>query len=89
MQAMLTDAFGLHSPEDQLLLQFQGMILRPNWFNRTCKSRSVTAQPWAGRSNAAFKRWAEYERAQIPERSRRGKRHRAKQGEASVLSAAP
>ncbi len=32
---------------------------------------------------------AEYERAQILERSRRGKRHRAKQGEASVLSGAP
>lgn len=46
------------TPEDQLLLQFQGMI-------------------------------AEYERAQILERSRRGKRHRAKQGEASVLSGAP
>jgi site-specific DNA recombinase len=37
------------SPEDQLLVQFQGMI-------------------------------AEYERAQIAERSRRGKRHRAQQG---------
>ncbi len=46
------------TPEDQLLLQFQGMI-------------------------------AEYERAQILERSRRGKRHRAKQGEVSVLSGAP
>jgi len=46
------------SPEDQLLLQFQGMI-------------------------------AEYERAQILERSRRGKRHRAKLGEISVLSGAP
>lgn len=44
--------------EDQLLLQFQGMI-------------------------------AEYERAQILERSRRGKRHRARQGEVSVLSGAP
>jgi len=43
------------TPEDQLLLQFQGMI-------------------------------AEYERAQILERSRRGKRHRAKQGQVSVLS---
>ena len=32
---------------------------------------------------------AEYERAQILERSRRGKRHRAKQGEVSVLSGAP
>jgi len=32
---------------------------------------------------------AEYERAQILERSRRGKRHRAKQGEISVLSGAP
>ena len=45
------------TPEDQLLIQFQGMI-------------------------------AEYERAQILERSRRGKRHRAKQGEVSVLSGA-
>jgi len=46
------------TPEDQLLVQFQGMI-------------------------------AEYERAQILERSRRGKRHRARQGEVSVLSGAP
>lgn len=46
------------SPEDQLLLQFQGMI-------------------------------AEYERAQIAERSRRGKRHRAQQGLVNVLSGAP
>src|ERR1035437_7501659 len=46
------------SAEDQLLVQFQGMI-------------------------------AEYERAQILERSRRGKRHRAEQGEISVLSGAP
>jgi site-specific DNA recombinase len=46
------------TPEDQLLLQFQGMI-------------------------------AEYERAQIAERSRRGKRHRARQGSINVLSGAP
>ena len=46
------------SAEDQLLVQFQGMI-------------------------------AEYERAQILERSRRGKRHRAQCGEVSVLSGAP
>src|SRR5206468_600915 len=46
------------SAEDQLLVQFQGMI-------------------------------AEYERAQILERSRRGKRHRAQSGEISVLSGAP
>ena len=32
---------------------------------------------------------AEYERAQILERSRRGKRHRAQQGQVSVLSGAP
>src|ERR1700757_3784247 len=44
--------------EDQLLLQFQGMI-------------------------------AEYERAQILERSRRGKRHRALQGVVNVLYGAP
>jgi site-specific DNA recombinase len=44
--------------EDQLLVQFQGMI-------------------------------AEYERAQIVERTRRGKRHRAQQGLVNVLSGAP
>src|SRR3984893_2346896 len=32
---------------------------------------------------------AEYERAQILERSRRGKRHRAQSGEVSVMSGAP
>ncbi|HUA22777.1 MAG TPA: recombinase family protein [Steroidobacteraceae bacterium] len=47
-----------HSPEDQLLVQFQGMI-------------------------------AEYERAQILERSRRGKRHHARQGHINVLCGAP
>src|SRR5947209_10408054 len=46
------------SPEDQLLIQFQGMI-------------------------------AEYERAQIAERCRRGKRHKAQQGSVNVLSGAP
>ena len=46
------------TPEDQLVVQFQGMI-------------------------------AEYERAQIAERCRRGKRHRAQQGSISVLSGAP
>ncbi len=46
------------SAEDQLLVQFQGMI-------------------------------AEYERAQLLERSRRGKRHRAQLGEVSVMSNAP
>jgi site-specific DNA recombinase len=47
-----------HSPEDELLLQLQGMI-------------------------------AEYERAQILERNRRGKRHKARQGLVNVLSGAP
>ena len=47
-----------HSPEDELLLQMQGMI-------------------------------AEYERAQMLERSRRGKRHKAQQGSVNVLSGAP
>ena len=46
------------TPEEQLLLQFQGMI-------------------------------AEYERAQITERTRRGKRFRAKSGLINVLSGAP
>src|SRR6266700_2855923 len=46
------------TPEDQLLVQFQGMI-------------------------------AEYERAQIAERWRRGKKHMAQQGGVNVLSGAP
>jgi site-specific DNA recombinase len=46
------------TPEDQLLLQFQGMI-------------------------------AEYERAQIAERCRRGKKHMAQHGGVNVLSGAP
>ena len=46
------------TPEDHLLVQFQGII-------------------------------AEYERAQILERSRRGKRHRARRGEIAVLGGAP
>src|SRR3989440_9870831 len=46
------------SPEDQLVVQFQGMI-------------------------------AEYERAQIAERTRRGKRYKAQQGLVNVLSGAP
>jgi site-specific DNA recombinase len=70
-QVLLTEEFARHgvetiflkaphsdTPEDQLMLQFQGMI-------------------------------AEYERAQILERSRRGKRHRAKAGEVSILGGAP
>jgi site-specific DNA recombinase len=46
------------SPEDQLLVQFQGMF-------------------------------AEYEKAQILERSRRGKAHRARAGSVNVLAGAP
>jgi site-specific DNA recombinase len=46
------------TPEDQLLVQFQGMI-------------------------------AEYERAQIAERCRRGKKHMAQHGGVNVLSGAP
>lgn len=46
------------SPEDELLLQVQGMI-------------------------------AEYERAKMLERSRRGKRHKAQQGLVNVLGGAP
>src|SRR5690606_21784818 len=46
------------TPEDRLLVQFQGMI-------------------------------AEYERAQIAERTRRGKLHRARDGSVNVLGGAP
>ena len=70
-QVLLTEEFSRHgvetvflksaaaqTPEERLLLQFQGMI-------------------------------AEYERAQIAERTRRGKRYRAKAGSVNVLSGAP
>ena len=58
VECVFQKAPSVATPEDQLLVQFQGMI-------------------------------AEYERAQILERSRRGKRHRARQGEVSVLGGAP
>src|SRR6201981_2882644 len=58
VQTLFVKAPQTATAEDQLLLQFQGMI-------------------------------AEYERAQILERSRRGKRHRALQGVVNVLSGAP
>ena len=58
VETVFVKAPAMATPEDQLLLQFQGMI-------------------------------AEYERAQILERSRRGKRHRARAGQISVLSGAP
>ena len=70
-QVLLTEEFCRHgvetiflksaaaeTPEERLMLQFQGMI-------------------------------AEYERAQIAERTRRGKRHRAKAGCVNVLCGAP
>jgi site-specific DNA recombinase len=70
-QVLLTEEFARHgvevmflktakatTPEEHLLVQFQGMI-------------------------------AEYERAQNAERSRRGKRYRAKAGMVNVLSGAP
>ena len=53
----LNHAMG-QTPEDDLLLQVQGMV-------------------------------AEYERAKILERSRRGKRHKAQMGQVSVLAGAP
>ena len=52
------NAPSIQTPEDNLLVQFQGMI-------------------------------AEYERAQILERSRRGKRHKAQQGDVAILGGAP
>ncbi len=58
VEALFLKAPQSATAEDQLVVQFQGMI-------------------------------AEYERAQILERSRRGKRHRARAGEISVLSGAP
>jgi site-specific DNA recombinase len=58
VEILFVRAPGGSTPEDELLVQFQGMI-------------------------------AEYERAQILERSRRGKRYRARQGAVSVLSGAP
>ena len=58
VETVFVNAPSMQTPEDHLLVQFQGMI-------------------------------AEYERAQILERSRRGKRHRARRGEVAVLGGAP
>ena len=58
VETVFLKAPSTETPEDHLLVQFQGMI-------------------------------AEYERAQILERSRRGKRHRARRGDVAVLSGAP
>src|SRR6266704_2017901 len=57
VQTMFIKSPCAQTPEEHLLLQFQGMI-------------------------------AEYERAQIAERTRRGRRYRAKEGLVNVLSAA-
>jgi site-specific DNA recombinase len=58
VQTHFLQGAGGDSPEDRLLVQFQGMI-------------------------------AEYERAQIAERTRRGKKHRARAGSINVLCGAP
>src|ERR671925_427769 len=58
VETLFVNAPQTATAEDQLLVQFQGML-------------------------------AEYERAQILERSRRGKRHRAQAGEGSGMSGAP
>ena len=58
VETVFLQGVSAQTPEEQLLVQFQGMI-------------------------------AEYERAQITERTRRGKRHRAKMGCVNVFSAAP
>ena len=58
VETVFVNAPSMETPEEHLLVQFQGMI-------------------------------AEYERAQILERSRRGKRHRARRGDVAVLSGAP
>ena len=58
VQTLFVKSPTAQTPEEHLLLQFQGMI-------------------------------AEYERAQIVERTRRGRRHRAKEGLVNVFSAAP
>lgn len=58
VETVFLQGVSAQTPEERLLVQFQGMI-------------------------------AEYERAQIAERSRRGKRHRAKIGSVNVFSGAP
>ena len=58
VETVFVNAPSMETPEERLLVHFQGMI-------------------------------AEYERAQILERSRRGKRHRAHRGEVAVLGGAP
>src|SRR5712691_6811934 len=58
VETLFLQGVNAQTPEERLLIQFQGMI-------------------------------AEYERAQIAERTRRGKRHRAKAGCVNVLCGAP
>ena len=58
VETVFVNAPSMETPEERLLVQFQGKI-------------------------------AEYERAQILEHSRRGKRHRARRGEVAVLGGAP
>jgi site-specific DNA recombinase len=58
VETLFLKSAAAETPEERLMLQFQGMI-------------------------------AEYERAQIAERTRRGKRHRAKTGCVNVLCGAP
>jgi len=58
VETLFVKAVAAHTPEERLLVQFQGMI-------------------------------AEYEQAQITERTRRGRRYRARQGAVSALCHAP
>ena len=83
----------VHSP-DRLSRKYAYQVLLIEELARHgVETRFLNAPPGATAEDTLLVQFqgmiAEYERAQILERSRRGKRHRARAGEISVLSGAP
>lgn len=87
------DAVLVHAP-DRLSRKYAYQVLLVEEFTRNgVETVFVKAPAMATAEDRLLVQFqgmiAEYERAQILERSRRGKRHRARHGEVSVLSGAP
>ncbi|MDE2911443.1 MAG: recombinase family protein, partial [Paracoccaceae bacterium] len=87
------DAVLVHAP-DRLSRKYAYQVLLMEEFTRNgVETVFVKAPAMATAEDRLLVQFqgmiAEYERAQILERSRRGKRHRARHGEVSVLSGAP
>ena len=83
----------VHSP-DRLSRKYAYQVLLTKEFSRHGVETLFVKAPQSASPEDQFlvefqRMIAEYERAQIRERSRRGKRHRAKAGEVSVLGGAP